>query len=138
MVNLGAEMTSLIGEGPWIFVGVRNAAKVSSYFGPLFLSLSQSCLICRIITCKPIMWLWLQRLGMFRLLHISLLIKGQFLSMVVGNDTFAGAGVNYLYSGLWLLSCLIQTFFVFFLVVCNLVILLFYQNCLFSISSIVY
>ena len=87
VVNIGAEITFLISEGPWIFVGVRNAVKVSSYFSPLFLSLSQSCLICRIITCKPIMWLWLQRLGMFRLLHILLLMKGQFLSMVVGNDT---------------------------------------------------
>ena len=42
VINLGAEITCLISEGPWIFIGVKNAVKVSSYFGPLSLSLSQS------------------------------------------------------------------------------------------------
>lgn len=36
MTNFGAEVTSLIGEGPWIFVGVQNAVKVSSSFLVLF------------------------------------------------------------------------------------------------------
>ena len=31
VINLGAEVTSLISEGSWIFVGLQNAVKVSSY-----------------------------------------------------------------------------------------------------------
>ena len=28
---VGADVTSLMREGPWIFVGLQNAVKVSSY-----------------------------------------------------------------------------------------------------------
>jgi WD40 repeat protein len=41
VTNLGAEITSLISEGPWIFVGMKDTVKVgsSSYYNHCFVSL---------------------------------------------------------------------------------------------------
>ena len=40
VINLGVEITSLINKGPWIFIGVKNAIKVSFNFSPVSLLLS--------------------------------------------------------------------------------------------------